>query len=146
MDLTGLQNLAAKQGPLFWGAAAAAALGASLLVAALALQTRRLRLRIHWHLPRWRPRQAPAFVKPLARAVPGGYAPAGAAGCLAAPPHVAGMAISAAKPDAAPDYSLVLMRLRRASEKLARLQPGSAESRLKATGGGVDLISRQGVG
>ncbi len=146
MDLTGLQNLAAKQGPLFWGAAAAAALGASLLVAALALQTRRLRLRMHWRLPRWRPRRAPKSVTPLARAVPGGYAPAGAAGYLAAPSPVAGMAVSVAGPHAAPDYSLALIRLRRASEKLASLRPDSPESRLKAIGGGVDLISRRGVG
>jgi hypothetical protein len=146
MDLTGLQNLAAKQGPLFWGAAAAAALGASLLVAALALQTRRLRLRIRWRLPRWRLRRVPAPATLLARAVPGGYAPAGAAGYLATSAPVAGLAISTAKPDATPDYSLALMRLRRASEKLARLQPDSAESRLKATSGGVDLISRRGVG
>lgn len=146
MDLTGLQNLAAKQGPLFWGAAAAAALGASLLVAALALQTRRLRLRMHWRLPRWRPRRVPKSVTPLARAVPGGYAPAGAAGYLASPSPVAGLAVSVSGSRAAPDYSPVLMRLRRASEKLARLQPESGECQLKATGGGVDLVSRRGVG
>jgi hypothetical protein len=140
VDLTGLQSLAAKQGPLFWGAAAAAALGASLLVAALTLQARRLRLRLpmRFHRPRWRPRRAPVPVTPLARAVPGGYAPAGYA---AAPPTAA-----AAFANPAPDYSLALLRLRRASEKLARLQTDSSESRLKATGGGVDLLSRRGVG
>lgn len=138
MDLTGLQSLAAKQGPLFWGAAAAAALGVSLLVAALTLQARRLRLPMRWPRPRWRPRRAPVPVTPLARAVPGGYAPAGYA---AAPP-----AAAAALANPAPDYSLALLRLRRASEKLARLQTDSSESRLKATGGGVDLLSRRGVG
>ena len=46
--LTALQNLANGQGPLFWGSAAAAALGASLLVAALLMQARRWRLRIRF--------------------------------------------------------------------------------------------------
>jgi len=146
VDLTGLQNLAAKQGPLFWGAAAAAALGASLLVAAVALQTRRLRLRIHWRVPRRRPRRTPAAATPLARAIPGGYAPAGAAGRASVLPPVAGSAMPVAGSALAPDYSLALTRLRRASEKLARLQADSGESRLKAAAGGVDLMSRRGVG
>ena len=139
MDLTGLQELATKQGPLFWGAAAAAALGASLLVAALAMQARRFRPRIRWSAPRRRPRRAPAPVAPLARAVPGGYAPAGATGYATVLPPSTGLKVS-------PDYTLALTRLRRASEKLARLQSDSGESRLKAAAGGVDLLSRKSVG
>jgi len=150
VDLTGLQELTTKQGPLFWGAAAAAALGASLLVAALTMQARRFRPRIHWftlRAPRLRQRRAKAPAvpaAPLARAVPGGYAPAGLAGYAAAARPVA--AAPAAGSNLSPDYTLALTRLRRASEKLARLQSDSGESRLKPVTSGVDLLSRQGVG
>jgi hypothetical protein len=150
VDPTGLQELATKQGPLFWGAAAAAALGASLLVAALAMQARRFRPRVRWfawRAPRRRRATATAVpAAPLARAVPGGYAPAGLAGYAAAARPAAIAAVPAAGPNPSPDYTLALTRLRRASEKLARLQSDSGESRLKAATSGVDLLSRQGVG
>jgi hypothetical protein len=151
VDATGLQELATKQGPLFWGAAAAAALGGSLLVAALAMQARRFRPRIAWRGPRLRLRRGrapvPAFpAAPLARAVPGGYAPAGVTGYAASTRPAAAPAGSAAAAGLSPDYTVALTRLRRASEKLARLQADSGESRLKATAGGADLMYRQGVG
>lgn len=147
MDLTGMQELAARQGPLFWGAAAAATLGASLLVAAVALQARRLRPSLRRLLPRRRRRRpAAAPAMPLARAVPGGYAPAGPAGSGAVPAPGAGYSAPVAGSGVSPDYSLALTRLRRAGDKLARLQTDSADSRLKVTGGGVDLVSRRGVG
>lgn len=134
MDLNSVQHLAARQGPLFWGAAAAAALGASLLVAALLLQVRKNPLRRAMRLPR---RSARVGASPLglARPAPGGYAPASRAAPLAAAAGPIG-----------PDYDQALARLRRASEQLARLQQDGRESRLKATPGKADLLSRRGVG
>lgn len=142
--LTTLQSLADGQGPLFWGAAAAAALGASLLVAALMMQARRWRFRIS--LPRlarpsfrrFRRRGAPA--PGLARAVPGGYAPV--ARPVLPPMAAAGTPAAAMGPDLGP----ALARLRRASDRLAELQEATAESRLKGTPGKVDLKARRGVG
>ncbi len=139
--LTALQNLANGQGPLFWGSAAAAALGASLLVAALLMQARRWRLRIRF--PRFgrfsfhRPRRHGATPAPgLARAVPGGYAPAARQAVQSLP--------SASAPAA--DLGPALARLRRASDRLAELREATSDSRLKGTPGGVDLKVRRGVG
>jgi hypothetical protein len=62
----GLRTLITGQGPLFWGAAAAAAVGAALLSAALVMHLRRLgpsvrrpRLgRLHFRFRRSRPARA----------------------------------------------------------------------------------------
>lgn len=138
--LTSLQNLANGQGPLFWGAAAAAALGASLLVAAVLMQARRWRFRVS--LPRLarprfhRPGRGRAPAPGLARAVPGGYAPAAR---TAMPP-------AAMAPAPAADLGPALARLRRASDRLAELREAAADSRLKGTPAGVDLKVRRGVG
>lgn len=138
--LTTLRSLADGQGPLFWGAAAAAALGASLLVAALLMQARRWRFRLT--LPRLgrpnfrRPRRGAAPAPGLARAVPGGYAPVGR-------PAIQPMA---AAPAPTADLGPALARLRRASDRLAELHDAAAESRLKGTPRGVDLKVRRGVG
>lgn len=134
MDLSSLQKLATGQGPLFWGAAAAAALGVALLVAAGMLGARRLP-RPRLQLRRRRGGRAPGGPAVLVREVPGGYAPIGWTGPLAAVPA-----------PTAPDYGQALARLRRASEQLARLQQDGAESRLKPGPGKADLLSRRGVG
>jgi hypothetical protein len=128
------------QGPLFWGAAAAAALGASLLAAALVL-----RLRRRSPVPRARrsplrqlfrrPQGAP--VPGAARAVPGGYAPSQPA--LARTP-------AATTTPAAADADLLLARLRRASDRLAALQAEAGESRLKAGPARSDQLYRRGIG
>lgn len=141
--LTTLQSLADGQGPLFWGAAAAAALGASLLVAALLMQARRWRFRFALprlgrpSFPRFRRRRAPA--PGLARAVPGGYAPV-------ARPVLPPVTTAASSAGPGPDLGPALARLRRASDRLAELQETSTESRLKGTPRGVDLKARRGVG
>jgi len=61
MDLTNILELAQDQGLIFWGAAAAIALGATLLVVALAQQVRRL---IAGRLQRNVGRAIPAMVTP----------------------------------------------------------------------------------
>ncbi|MBK8166152.1 MAG: hypothetical protein IPK64_09310 [bacterium] len=128
------------QGPLFWGAAAAAALGASLLVAALAL---RLRGRSPVRRPRQpslrrlfrrrHPSSAPGAVRP----VPGGYVPSQPAFTR---PQAAG-----ANPPAA-DTELLLARLRRASDRLAALQAVADDSHLKASPARSDQLYRRGLG
>lgn len=138
MDLTAVQNLVTGQGPLFWGAAAAAALGASLLVAALVMRVGRGRARRRFSLPR-RPRRKPVAAAPaMARAVPGGYAPAVPGG------HGSTRGGQNEMPGA--DFGPALARLRRAADRLASLSDADADSRLKGAGGGVDLLSRRGVG
>lgn len=154
--LDNLGELAGAKGPLFWGAAAAAALGASLLAAALALQLRRFRPRSRPAAarPRVRPggrpgirlpwfplRRRPAAPAGAARAVPGGYAPARPA--LAHSPAPAGTVPGAAM---TPDYAPMLARLRRASDRLAAIQPAAADSRLKAGPSRTDQLYREGVG
>lgn len=126
--------------PLLWAAAAAAALGASLLAAALALRlrrrpaSRRPRRSVAWLQPR------PDYPLPgrgAARAVPGGYAPAQPA--LTPAP-------GAAAAPAAADLDVLLARLRRASDRLAALQDDARESRLKAGPAPSDQLYRKGVG
>ena len=127
MDLSGAQHLITGQGPLFWGAAAAAALGASLLTAALVMQFGRLRPRLRLRpvgLHRRRAK-APVTAPAVARAVPGGYAPAGATGPATAwAPIVA----TGAAEGAPVDFGPALARLRRASERLAGLREPAADS------------------
>ncbi len=146
--LNGLEKLVTGQGPLFWGAAAAAALGASLVAAALVLQLRRRPARrvrparrIHLALP-WprflRPRRTPAMPG-LARAVAGGYAPAFPGGGAARP-------VAPSDPGAGPELAALLLRLRRASDRLAALQTGVGESGLKGTPADVDQLYRRGLG
>jgi len=131
---------AGVQDPLFWAAAATAALGAALLAAALALRLRRRprgprsRRVLVW--PRFRPRRALPLAG-AARAVPGGYAPAQPA--LTPPP-------AAAAAPAAADLDLLLARLRRAGDRLAALQDEAGESRLKAGAARTDHLHRRGVG
>lgn len=128
------------QGPLFWGAAAATALGASLLAAALAL-----RLRRSSPVPRARlaplrqlfSRRRGAPAPGAARAVPGGYVPAQPA--LSRTP-------AATTAPAAADTDLLLARLRRASDRLAALQAEGGESRLKAGPARSDQLYRRGLG
>ena len=145
--LDNLQALATGQGPLFWGAAAAAALGASLLAAALLLQLRRPRAgrarprRRFQPVMRLRlPRLALFGRRPaapgVARPVPGGYAPARPGQPAAAPAPAA----------EAPDLDLLLARLRRASDRLAALQAPAADSRRKGTPARTDHLYRRGVG
>lgn len=135
-----LMRATGTQGPLFWGAAAAAALGASLLAAALALRLRR-------RSPVSRARRAPlrqlfrrqrgAPVPGAARAVPGGYAPSHPA--LTRTP-------AGTSAPAGADTDLLLARLRRASERLAALQAEAGESRLKAGPARSDQLYRRGFG
>lgn len=146
--LNGLEKLATGQGPLFWGAAAAAALGASLVAAALVLQLRRRpvraarparRARLAFPWPRFlRPRRNLALPG-LARAVAGGYAPA-LPGATAARPA------AAPDPQAGPELAALLLRLRQASDRLAALQTGLGESGLKGTPVEVDQLYRRGLG
>lgn len=126
-----------SQGPLFWGAAAATALGASLLAAALVLRLRRRspvprarRASLRQLLRRQRVSPAPG----AACAVPGGYAPSQPA-----------LARAQAAPVAA-DTDLLLARLRRASDRLAALQAEAGESRLKAGPARSDQLYRRGIG
>lgn len=136
-------SLAGAQGPLFWGAAAAAALGASFLVTALVLHLRRVRPAVPGGRKR-RPRPAVRFSllrkpKPApgpAVAVPGGYAPAR--------PALARAAGTEAPP--APDLEPLLARLRRAGDRLAAIQAEAGDSRLKATPPRTDQMYRRGVG
>jgi hypothetical protein len=138
--MDGLIHATGTQGPLFWGAAAAAALGASLLAAALAL-----RLRRRSPIPRDRlaplrrlfRRRGGTPAPGAARAVPGGYVPAQPA--LSRTP-------AAATAPAAADADLLLARLRRASDRLAALQAEGGESRLKAGPARTDQLYRRGIG
>lgn len=149
--LDNLQPLATGQGPLFWGAAIAAALGASLLAAALILQLKRpgaRKARPRRQLPALPRLRLPRLALPgrrlgkaaaasgVARVVPGGYAPAHPAAAVGAP---------VASPET-PDLDLVLARLRRASDRLASLQAPPADSRLKGTPTRTDQLYRRGVG
>lgn len=126
--------------PLFWGAAAAAALGTSLLVAALVLRLRRrapTRRARRPSLGRLFRRRRPASAPGAARPVPGGYAPA--------QPALAGLPVPTGAPDPA-EVELVLARLRRASARLAALEAEAGDSRLKAAPPRSDQLYRRGVG
>ncbi|MBK9775248.1 MAG: hypothetical protein IPP62_02540 [bacterium] len=139
----GLRTLMTGQGPLFWGAAAAAALGAALLSAALVMHLRRLgpafrRPRLGRLRFRLRPsRPSRTAVPGLAKAVPGGYAPA-----RPVMPSQAQAPVGAEAPDLEP----LLARLRRASDRLAAIQAETGDSRLKAAPARTEQLYRRGVG
>jgi len=140
MNLIENAQMLQGQGPIFWGAAAAVALGATLLVTAGWVQIRRLR----------RSRTSTPGGRKVVTVTENGYA---------ATPPVAGMATAEAPPAAAaaptpplPDERLIALgaRLSGAADRLEAMRAslkdqGRPGSGLKETPNSVEYVFRSGT-